>query len=159
MSEFAAVTILNSLHPISLLVDLLEDALSEEGYNARLAGLSYNLSNGTKGVTLSVGGFDNKLGVLFEMILRTLKGFEIKEERLKVIAEKVGMRSSSVFHTSLNRTKWQVGLGYENFYLGQPSNLAQEFGEWLMRPSAWTPEDKLAELPCKPYFNTAFALC
>lgn len=76
-------------HPTSLLIDLLDDALSEEGYDVRLAGLGYHVSSDMKGIVLSFSGFNNKLDTLFQMVLRTLKSFNINEERLKITIEKV----------------------------------------------------------------------
>ncbi|CCM02306.1 uncharacterized protein FIBRA_04396 [Fibroporia radiculosa] len=113
-----------------LLADLVEDALSEVTYAAELAGLAYSLSNHRKGLLIAVGGYSDKLPALLHTILSKLKHLVIDSERLRVISEQASVRR-----------------GYENFYLGQPSSLSEEFATWSITPTVWTPADKLAELP------------
>ena len=40
----------------------------------------------------------------------------------------------------------QIKRDYKNYYMGQPSNLSEAFGQWLVMPTVWTPADKLTEL-------------
>ncbi|OCH85237.1 LuxS/MPP-like metallohydrolase [Obba rivulosa] len=110
-----------------LLADLVEDALSEIAYDAELAGLTYSISSLRSGLSVSVGGYADKLPVLLRTVLEMLKNINIDRERLKVIAE-------------------QVKLGYDNFYLGQPSNLSETFASYFLTPTVWTPREKAAEL-------------
>ncbi|GBE85090.1 Putative zinc protease [Sparassis crispa] len=110
-----------------LLVDLVEDALSEVTYDADIAGLSYSVGNHRKGIQISVSGFNDKLSVLLRTVLDKLTGLIIDCERLAVFKE-------------------QVGREYKNFYLGQPSNLSEAFAARLLMPIVWTPNEKLAEL-------------
>ena len=72
-----------------MFVDLVEDALSEISYDATLAGLHYELANTTKGLELSVRGYNDKLPVLLSTVVDMLKQVEIREERLKVFSEQV----------------------------------------------------------------------
>ncbi|KAH9948332.1 LuxS/MPP-like metallohydrolase [Amylocystis lapponica] len=110
-----------------LLADLLEDALSEVTYDARLAGLTYSVTNHSRGLLVSVNGYNDKLPDLLQTVMRHLKDLSISPERLKVVAE-------------------QAKLHHQNFYLGQPSNLSEEFSRWLLMPVIWTPADKLSEI-------------
>ncbi|EMD39456.1 hypothetical protein CERSUDRAFT_45720 [Gelatoporia subvermispora B] len=111
-----------------LLSDLVEDALSEIAYDAELAGLTYSVSSARSGLVISVGGYSDKLPLLLRMVFETLKDINIDPERLKVIAE-------------------QVKLEYDNFYLGQPSSVAETFASYFLTQTVWTPGDKVAELP------------
>ena len=72
-----------------MLVDLVEDALSEIGYDATLAGLQYELANTTKGLELSVRGYNDKLPALLSTVVDMLKQVEIREARLKVFSDEV----------------------------------------------------------------------
>ncbi|KZT12293.1 LuxS/MPP-like metallohydrolase [Laetiporus sulphureus 93-53] len=110
-----------------LIADLVEDALSEVAYDAELAGLAYSVSNNRKGFLISASGFNDKLPALLMTVLHTLKDLAVDPVRLKVVAE-------------------QVERGYRNFYLGQPSNLSEEFAAWSLMPTVWTPMDRLDEL-------------
>ncbi|OBZ78124.1 Insulin-degrading enzyme [Grifola frondosa] len=111
-----------------LCVDLVEDALSEVTYDADLAGLSFSVNNHIEGIVVSVSGYNDKLAVLLQTVMEKLKTLVVDSDRLKVIKE-------------------QVKLEYENFYLGQPSNLSENFAAWNFMPTVWTPHDKLLELP------------
>lgn len=89
-----------SLHPpvsshililsiIRLLVDLLDDALSELTYAATLAGLSYDVTHEKAGVYLSISGYSDKLPLLLRAVVDKLVEFEIKEDRVAVYKEQV----------------------------------------------------------------------
>ncbi|CDO75620.1 hypothetical protein BN946_scf184840.g3 [Trametes cinnabarina] len=111
-----------------LLVDLVEDALAEVTYDADLAGLSYSLSNEVEGLSVSVGGYNDKLHVLLRTVLAKLRGLQVQPDRLRVLKEKVQRE-------------------YENFYMGQPSALSETFATWMFMSTIWTPAQKLSELP------------
>ncbi|KAI0764784.1 LuxS/MPP-like metallohydrolase [Fomes fomentarius] len=104
------------------------DALSEVTYDADLAGVSYSIENHEEGITVRVGGYNDKLDVLLRTVLEKLRGLVARPDRLQVVQEKIKRE-------------------YENFYLGQPSELSAKFGRWLLIPTLWTPKEKLTELP------------
>ncbi len=60
---------------------LVMDALNEYAYPARLAGLSFGLSPSGNGLSLAVGGFDDKLDTLLERVTSTMAELEIREDR------------------------------------------------------------------------------
>ena len=62
---------------------LLTDALNSYAYPARLAGLSYQLSGTANGLNLSLGGFDDKLEVLLDVVLDTMTTLELRPERFE----------------------------------------------------------------------------
>ncbi|KAI8985011.1 LuxS/MPP-like metallohydrolase [Trametes punicea] len=110
-----------------LLVDLVEDALAELTYDASLAGLSYSVVNQIEGLTVSVGGFSDKIHVLLRTVLEKLCELRVQPDRLRVFREKIKRQ-------------------YENFYIGQPSSLSESYATWMFMPTVWTPEQKLPEL-------------
>lgn len=73
----------------SLFVDLLEDALSEITYDARLAGLYYSVATGKEGLYLFVGGYNDKLPLLLGTVVDTLRDMAIRQDRLNVYTEQV----------------------------------------------------------------------
>ncbi|KAI9058078.1 LuxS/MPP-like metallohydrolase [Trametes sanguinea] len=110
-----------------LLVDLVEDALAEVTYDADLAGLFYSVTNQIEGLTISVGGYNDKIHVLLRTVLEKLRSLKVLPDRLDVLKEKVKRE-------------------YENFYMGQPSGLSETFAQWMFMPTMWTPAQKLQEL-------------
>ena len=75
----------------SLFVDLVEDVLAEVTYDADLAGLSYSVVNQIEGLTVSVGGYNDKLGVLVKDIAEKAKNLEVKPDRFAVVREHVSL--------------------------------------------------------------------
>ncbi|KAI0367165.1 LuxS/MPP-like metallohydrolase [Pilatotrama ljubarskyi] len=108
-------------------VDLVEDALAEVTYDADLAGLSYSVTNQIEGLTVSVGGYNDKLHVLLRTVLEKMRAVQVQPDRLRVLKEKIQHE-------------------YENFYMGQPSSLSECYATWLFMPTIWTPANKLSEL-------------
>ncbi|KAH9915085.1 LuxS/MPP-like metallohydrolase [Fomitopsis serialis] len=111
-----------------MIADLVEDALSEVAYDAYLAGFNYDVTNHKRGIRVSVSGYSDKLDVVLGTVIRYLKNLQVDPRRLDVVKE-------------------QVTRAYENHYLGQPSDLSEEFAEWAMTHTVWTPADKLPEIP------------
>ncbi len=72
-----------------LATNLLVDELTEFSYDADIAGLHYDLSNTQSGISLMVQGYNHKLRILLETILKRIKDFTIKEERFPLILDSV----------------------------------------------------------------------
>ncbi|KAI0746531.1 LuxS/MPP-like metallohydrolase [Daedaleopsis nitida] len=125
-SPIAYVTVRHAMMT-RLFVDLVQDALSEVTYDAAIAGLGYSVGNDDEGISIGVGGYNDKLDVLLRTVLEKICGIQVAPDRLQVFQEK-------------------IQRGYENFYLGQPSNLSETFAKWLLMPTVWTPADRLTEL-------------
>lgn len=62
---------------------LVTDELNTYAYPARLAGLSYSLRGDRSGLSLSLGGFDDKLEVLLDVVLDTMVEIEPRPERFE----------------------------------------------------------------------------
>lgn len=60
-----------------LLVNLMSESLMEFGYAAEIAGLRYDLDTTRSGILLTVYGYNHKLPVLVDRILRRLESFSL----------------------------------------------------------------------------------
>ena len=72
-----------------MLIDLVENALSEITYDADLAVLGYSLSCHDEGLSVSVGGYNDKLAVLPRIVLDKLCTLGVDPERLNIVPDKV----------------------------------------------------------------------
>lgn len=111
-----------------IFTDLVRDALEEYSYDAELAGLHYHVSLDSRGLFLEVGGYNDKLSVLLEQVLKTMKDLEIKEDRFNIIKER-------------------VSRAYRNWALQQPFHQVGEYSSWLTTEHDFTVEEFAAELP------------
>ncbi|KAL6438860.1 hypothetical protein ACFW04_003738 [Cataglyphis niger] len=80
------------LDPIScnlsyMFVQLFRDSLNEYAYAADLAGLQWELSNSKYGITLAIGGYDDKQRVLLEKIMDRMINFKIDSKRFDILKE------------------------------------------------------------------------
>ncbi len=67
----------------SLLALLVEDDLNEFAYPATLAGLQYGITPSSRGVSVKLSGYDQRMGVLLGKILHALQKSEFPEERFR----------------------------------------------------------------------------
>ncbi|KAK4939060.1 metalloprotease, partial [Elasticomyces elasticus] len=121
VSPLAAVT-------TQIYKELVQDSLSEYSYDAELAGLDYTISNHAQGLDVSVSGYNDKMSVLLEKVLVTVRDLEVKEDRFNVIKERL-MR------------------GFRNFDFQQPFHQIGTYSRWLAAERGWINEHMLAELP------------
>lgn len=68
----------------SLLVDSINDNLNAYAYPAQLAGLDYAVYNHLRGITLRVGGYDDKLHVLLRRIMNQVAEPDIDAQRFEI---------------------------------------------------------------------------
>ncbi|KAL5492063.1 STE23_1 [Sanghuangporus weigelae] len=106
---------------------LVQDALTEYSYDAELAGLYYDFSSTMRGVTLSLGGYNNKLHVLAEHILTKVKNIVIKEDRLELMKEKAQQELT-------------------NALLSDPYMLGTYYLSYLLLDREFTIEEQVAEV-------------
>jgi insulysin len=83
-----------------LYTDLVRDAL-EYSYDADLAGLQYNVTLDSRGLFVEVLGYNDKLPVLLEQVLITMRDLEIRDARFDIVKER-------------------LSRGYKNWELQQP---------------------------------------
>jgi insulysin len=110
-----------------LYTDLVRDALEGYAYDADLAGLQYNVSVDSRGLFLDLSGYNDKLAVLLEQVLITMRDLEIKDDRFDIIKER------------LNR-------GYNNWELQQAYSQVGDFTSWLSSEHEFVIEEMAAEL-------------
>ncbi|KAI2612887.1 LuxS/MPP-like metallohydrolase [Hypoxylon fragiforme] len=111
-----------------LFTDLVRDALEEYSYDAELAGLQYNVSLGSRGLFAEVSGYNDKLPVLLEQVLITMRDLEVKDERFEIIKER-------------------LTRGYKNCELQQPFTQIGDYVSWLTSEHDYVVEQLVAVLP------------
>lgn len=111
-----------------LYTDLVQDALEEYSYDAELAGLDYSVVSHSMGLEFTVSGYNDKLAVLLEKVLLTMRDLEVKPGRFEIIKER------------------QL-RGLKNWGFQQPYNQVGDFTRWLTSEKAYLNEQSLAELP------------
>ncbi|MEL6346232.1 MAG: insulinase family protein [Myxococcota bacterium] len=68
---------------------LIQDSLQEFGYPLRLAGLGYGVDNRSRGMVITVSGYDEKLPMLFDEIVGRVQDFTIDEQRFALQKERM----------------------------------------------------------------------
>ena len=112
-----------------LFSDLVRDALEEYSYDAELAGLQYNVSLDSRGLFLDVSGYNDKLPVLLEQVVTTMRDLDIKEDRFEIVRER-------------------LVRGYNNWQLQSSYHQVGDYTNWLNAPERDFIVEELAdELP------------
>jgi len=111
-----------------LYCELVKDALVEYSYDAEIAGLDYDFGTFSEGLDIQVSGYNDKMSVLLEKVLTSVRDLEVKPDRFKVVKERL-LR------------------GYRNWDFQQPFRQVGDFTRWLGAENGWINEEKLAELP------------
>lgn len=111
----------------ALYKELVEDSLAEYGYDAELAGLDYDISHHSIGLDITVSGFNDKMSVLLEKVLVSMRDLDVKDDRFDVIKER-------------------LGRGLRNFELGEPFRQIGTYSRWLISERSWGPQQLLEEL-------------
>lgn len=111
-----------------LFTDLVRDALEEYSYDADLAGIQYSVSLDTRGITAEVSGYNDKLPVLLEQVLITMRDLEIKSDRFGIIKER-------------------LSRSYRNSAFQQPYHQLYDYLAWLTSENDYVVEELAAELP------------
>lgn len=106
---------------------LVKDALVEYSYDAEIAGLEYELEAHWAGLGIDICGYNDKIAVLLEKVLLTMRDLEVKPDRFKVVKER-------------------LIRGYRNWDFQQPYNQVGEFTNWLGTDRGWLNEQYLAEI-------------
>ncbi|KAI1338019.1 hypothetical protein F5Y15DRAFT_407897 [Xylariaceae sp. FL0016] len=111
-----------------LFTDLVRDALEEYSYDAELAGLQYNVSLDSRGLFIEVSGYNDKLPVLLEQVLMTMRDLSVKGDRFEIIKER-------------------LTRGYKNCEYQQPFTQIGDYVSWLTSEHDHVVEQLVAELP------------
>ena len=108
--------------------ELVKDALVEYSYDAEIAGLEYTLLSSALGLGFDLSGYNDKMPVLLEKVLMSIRDLEVKPDRFKIMKERL-LR------------------GYRNWDFQQPYKQIREFSRWLGSDKAFINDQFLAELP------------
>jgi insulysin len=111
-----------------LFCELVKDSLSEYAYDADISGLVYNISRTELGIEVNIGGYSDKLPVLLEKVMRSMKELKVNPERFKIIKER---------HSR----------GYKNWDYQQPYHQVGHYVRWLNYERAWINHQYASELP------------
>lgn len=106
---------------------LVKDALVEYSYDAEIAGLAYALDANTAGLSIDVSGYNDKIAVLLEKVLLTMRDLKVNPDRFMVVKDRL-LR------------------GYRNWDFQQPYHQVGEFTSWLTTDKRWLNEQYLAEI-------------
>ncbi|EWY79466.1 insulysin [Fusarium oxysporum NRRL 32931] len=98
-----------------LFSDLVRDTLEEYSYDAKLTGLQYNVGLHWPGVFLNIGGYNDKLLVLLEQVVTTMRDLDIKEDRFEIVRER-------------------LIRGYSNWQLQPACRQISNYTNWLNAP-------------------------
>ena len=111
-----------------LFTGLVKDALTSYSYDAEISGLYYSVAANMLGMDVAVHGYNDKLPVLLEKILVTIRDLEVRQDRFDIIKE--GMTRK-----------------YKNWDYQQPYYQVGDFARWLLNEKAWMTHQYAQELP------------
>lgn len=103
---------------------LFRDSLNEYAYAAELAGLKWELSNNKYGMTIGIGGYDDKQRVLLEKIMDKMVSFKVDPKRFEVLKE-------------------AYVRGLKNFEVEQPYQHAVYYLSALLSEQVWLKDELL----------------
>ncbi|KOS19222.1 putative zinc protease mug138 [Escovopsis weberi] len=110
-----------------LFSELIRDALEEYSYDAELAGLQYSVTLDNRGMFLDISGYNDKLPVLLERVVTTLRDIEIKDSRFDIVKER-------------------LSRGYENWQLQSSYQQVGDYMAWLNAERDFLVEELTLEL-------------
>ncbi|CAO2178017.1 unnamed protein product [Urochloa humidicola] len=110
-----------------LFVDLLVDYLNAYAYDAQIAGLYYSIYLTSAGFQVSLGGYNDKMRVLLNAILKQIANFEVKPNRFSALKE-----------TNVK--------DYQNFNFIQPHSQASYYVSLILEDKKWPRAEKLEAL-------------
>ena len=111
-----------------LFTALVKDALTSYSYDAEISGLYYSVAANMLGMDVAVHGYNDKLPVLLEKILVTIRDLEIRQDRFDIIKERMTRK-------------------YKNWDYQQPYYQVGDFTRWLLNEKAWMTHQYAQELP------------
>ena len=107
--------------------ELVEDSLMEYAYDAEIAGLDYSTAALSNGFDVAVSGYNDKMPVLLEKVLVSIRDLEVRDDRFDIMKERL-MR------------------GYKNFEYQEPYTQSTSYTRYLTSETSWTTFDLLEEL-------------
>ncbi|KAK8913468.1 putative zinc protease [Metarhizium anisopliae] len=111
----------------TLFAQLVDDALEEYSYAAKLAGLQYSNSLDARGLCIKLSGYNETPPVMMEQVVNTMRDLNIQEDRFLIVHER-------------------LVRGYENSQLQSPSQQIGGYLSWLNAETIYNVEEMAAEL-------------
>jgi insulysin len=111
-----------------LFANVLLDSLNGCLYNFEIQGFEYSVCGYSEGLEIHLAGYNSKLLVLLEKLLKEIKNLEVKQDRLEVVKE------------NLTRS-------LENWHFLEPYKQVGTIMQWLNTKNYYIEEQILAELP------------
>jgi nardilysin len=90
---------------VDLFIDILAQNLSEEVFDAVLAGLEYSVTKSSAGIVVSVNGFNHKLNNLLLTILNKMINFEVEDEIFNDVKNNLSKTYHNIFIDPNNLNK------------------------------------------------------
>lgn len=103
---------------------LINDSLNEYSYPAYLAGLDYTLYRNSRGITIKVSGYSEKLETLLNTVLDSLLNAPLEEARFDIYKD-------------------EILRAYNNEAKDKPYSLAYKHLVTLLMSSSWTVDERL----------------
>lgn len=107
--------------------ELIEDSLKEYSYDAEIAGLRYAVAPHSTGLDIQVSGYNDKMPVLLEKVLVSMRDLEVKQDRFEIVKE------------ALLR-------GLRNFEYTEPFRQVSTYTRWLIAERSWAQFELTEEL-------------
>ncbi|CAI7590480.1 unnamed protein product [Penicillium pancosmium] len=107
--------------------ELVRDSLDEYSYDAELAGLDYHLAANILGLDISVGGYNDKMSVLLDKVLTTMRGLTVNQDRFDIIKERL---TRAFRNAEYQQPFYQVG-DYTRYLLSERSWVNEQYIEEL----------------------------
>ena len=126
-NPLVAITPANAVKT-TMFCELVNDVLEEYSYDASISGLEYRLQRNSLGLELGFSGYNDKLSVLLEKVLVSMRDLEVKPDRFNIIKERV-LRS------------------YRNWDYQQPYRQVGDYLRWLGLAKGWINKNFQEELP------------
>lgn len=108
-----------------ILVDAVNSNLNASAYAASLAGLDYSVYSHLRGITIRVGGYNDKLHTLLNRILLQVADPRLTEQRFRIARQ-------NLIDSLLNQAK------------DRPVEQTSEFVQTALIEGAWSTDEKLA---------------
>ncbi|PIA15917.1 a-pheromone processing metallopeptidase Ste23 [Coemansia reversa NRRL 1564] len=110
----------------SVFLQMLKDTLTELTYDAEVAGLWFEVRDNVEGIQVHVDGFNDKLLRLLQIVMETLRGYQVEQAQFEVYKREVKKRLDNARHM-------------------EPYSHAQSSTSFLNQSVMWRYTDKLAE--------------
>lgn len=112
----------------ALYVNMVKDVLQEYSYDADISGLNYGLVTNSTGLEINVHGYNDKMIVLLDKVMTTMRDLTLRQDRFDIIKERFERE-------------------YKNWGYRQPYTQIGDFARHLLDEKRYIMPEYAAELP------------